>query len=115
MSYGAFRAPDASWLLTMASKADAWEPVMISPYLERPMRPLAATLSAMLEKIETELTDEKLGAAEKWQRRMRAGLIRSLLTPGWSPSPPRSRAGPPARILLFRLRRTGRRWWCPAR
>jgi len=65
----------------MASKADAWEPVMISPYLERPMRPLAATLSAMLEKIETELTDEKLGAAEKWQRRMRAGLIRSLLTP----------------------------------
>jgi len=53
----------------------------MSPYLDQPILPLAVALPRMLEKIGTELTDEKLGAAEKWQRRMRAGLIRSLLAP----------------------------------
>jgi hypothetical protein len=39
---------------------------MISPYLDQPPIPLAAALSRMLEKIETELADEKKEAAEKW-------------------------------------------------
>jgi hypothetical protein len=35
----------------------------------------------MLEKIETELADQKIGAAEKWRLRLRAELIRGLLAP----------------------------------
>jgi hypothetical protein len=52
---------------------------MIAEYLDQPLIPLAATLSRMLEKIETELADEKIGAAERWRLRLRAGLIRRML------------------------------------
>jgi hypothetical protein len=54
---------------------------MTSPYLDRPLVPLAVALPRMLEKIETELANEKIKAAEKWRLRQRAGLIRALLTP----------------------------------
>ena len=54
---------------------------MISPYLELPVRPLAVVLPRLLDEIEAELASEKLEAAEKWRLRLRAGLIRSLLTP----------------------------------
>jgi hypothetical protein len=52
---------------------------MIAEYLDQPLIPFAAALSRMLEKIETELADEKIGAAERWQLRLRAGLIRRML------------------------------------
>jgi len=54
---------------------------MISPYLTQPILPLAVTLPRMLEEIETKLANKKTGAAEKWRLRLRAGLIRRLLTP----------------------------------
>jgi hypothetical protein len=63
---------------------------MTSPYLDRPLLPpararhrrrLALALPWMLEKIETELANEKLETAEKCRLRLRAGLIRALLTP----------------------------------
>jgi hypothetical protein len=54
---------------------------MTSPYLEQPLRPLAAVLPRLLDEIEAELASEKLEVAEKWRLRLRAGLIRSLLTP----------------------------------
>ena len=43
--------------------------------------PLAAALSQMLKNIETELTEEKLEAADERRLRRRAKLIRGLLTP----------------------------------
>ena len=54
---------------------------MTSPYLDQTLVPLAVALPRMLEKIETELTDDKIEAAEKWRLRQRAKLIRWLLTP----------------------------------
>ena len=54
---------------------------MTSPYLNRPLTPLAVALPRMLEQIETELADEKIRAGEKWRLRQRADLIRWLLTP----------------------------------
>ena len=54
---------------------------MTSPYLQRPVVPLAAALSQMLEIIETELANEKLEAGEKRRLGRRAKLMRSLLTP----------------------------------
>jgi hypothetical protein len=59
----------------------------MSPYLDRPILPLAVALPRMLEMIETELADEKTAAAEKWRLRLRAELIRTLLTPQVSPIP----------------------------
>jgi hypothetical protein len=53
---------------------------MTSPYLEQPARPLAVVLPRMLNEIEAELASEKLEVAEEWRLRVRAGLIRSLLT-----------------------------------
>jgi hypothetical protein len=70
----------------MARKADHRNPPMTSPYLNRPTVPLAVALPRMLEKIEIDLANEKLGAAEKWRLRQRAELMRRLLTPG-RPSP----------------------------
>jgi hypothetical protein len=54
---------------------------MTSPYLNQPLVPLAVALPRMLDEIETQLTDETAGAAEKWRLRQRAGLIRRLLAP----------------------------------
>jgi hypothetical protein len=54
---------------------------MTSSYRTRPKMPLAAALSQMLRNIETELTEEKLEAADERRLRRRAKLIRGLLTP----------------------------------
>ena len=57
-----------------------------SPYLDRPLLPLAVALPRMLEKIETTLATA--GPAEARRLRQRAELIRELLTPpGRSPTP----------------------------
>jgi hypothetical protein len=53
---------------------------MTSPYLDRPLFPLAAALPRMLEKIETELANET-GVAETRRLRQRAELVRALLAP----------------------------------
>ena len=49
---------------------------MTSPYLDRPLLPLAVALPRMLEAIEAELADETMGVAEKWRLRQRAGRLR---------------------------------------
>jgi hypothetical protein len=54
---------------------------MTSPYLNRPLFPLAVALPRILEKIETELADDKLEAAEEERLRQRVELIRRLLMP----------------------------------
>jgi hypothetical protein len=51
-----------------------------SPYLDRPLFPLAVALPRMLEKIETELATA--GPAETRRLCRRAELIRGLLRPG---------------------------------
>jgi hypothetical protein len=51
-----------------------------SPYLDRPLLPLAVALPRMLEQIEAELADGKVSAAEKRRRRQRAELVRGLIT-----------------------------------
>ena len=56
-----------------------------SPYLDRPLVPLAVALPRMLEKIETKLAIA--GPAETPRLRQRAALIRGLLTPRQSPDP----------------------------
>ena len=53
---------------------------MASPYLDRPLLPLAVALPRMLEQIEADLADMKVSAAEKWRLRQRAELIRGLLS-----------------------------------
>ena len=65
----------------MSRKADHRKTGMISPYLSQPILPLAMALPRMLEEIETKLANKKIGAAEKWRLRLRAGLIRRLLAP----------------------------------
>jgi hypothetical protein len=50
-----------------------------SPYLDRPLFPLAVALPQMLEKIEAELATA--GPAKTRRLRQRAELIRGLLTP----------------------------------
>jgi hypothetical protein len=54
---------------------------MTSPYLDRPLVPLAVALPRMLEQIEAELTGRKLEAADEGCLRRRAELIRGLLAP----------------------------------
>jgi hypothetical protein len=49
-----------------------------SPYLDRPLLPLAVALPRMLERIETALATA--GPAETRRLRQRAELIRELLT-----------------------------------
>ena len=54
---------------------------MTSPYLDRPLLPLAVALPRMLEKIEAELATAR--PAETWRLRQRAGeLVRGLLASG---------------------------------
>jgi hypothetical protein len=52
---------------------------MTSPYLDRPLLPLAVALPAMLQKVAVELTTA--GPAEAPRLRQRAQLILDLLTP----------------------------------
>ena len=52
-----------------------------SSYLQQPLVPFAAALSQMLENIEADLADGKLGTVQAERLRWRAELIRSLLTP----------------------------------
>jgi hypothetical protein len=54
---------------------------MTSPYLDRPLVALTIALPRLLAKIEAELADEKLAAAEEDRLRRRAELIRGLLAP----------------------------------
>jgi hypothetical protein len=54
---------------------------MTSPYLDRPLIPLAVALPRMLEKIESQLADETKDTADNWHLRQRAELIRGLLAP----------------------------------
>jgi hypothetical protein len=56
-----------------------------SPYLDRPLLPLAVALPRMLEKIEAELATA--GPAKTRRLRRRAELIRELLAPRRSPIP----------------------------
>jgi hypothetical protein len=56
-----------------------------SPYLDRPLLPLAVALPRMLEKIEVELPSA--GPERRRHLRQRAELIRGLLTPRRSPTP----------------------------
>jgi hypothetical protein len=71
-----------------------------SPYLDRPLIPLAIALPRMLEKIEADLATA--GPAETRRLRQRAELIRDLLAPAGRSPIPSSRAGPPAWIALLR-------------
>jgi hypothetical protein len=59
---------------------------MTSPYLEQPLRPLAAVLPPLLAQIEAELAIAAGPAEEQWLRQ-RAELIRGLLAPRQSPNP----------------------------
>ena len=52
---------------------------MISCYLDRPILPLAVTLSLLLQNVEAELANEKLEVAEKQRLHQRCELIRRLL------------------------------------
>ncbi len=56
----------------------------MSPYLDRPILPLAVALPRMLEQIETELSTAAGPAEAQWLRH-RAELIRCLLAPRQSP------------------------------
>jgi hypothetical protein len=56
-----------------------------SPYLDRPLLPLAVALPRMLEEIEAALTTA--GTAETRRLNQRAELIRELLMPSGSPTP----------------------------
>jgi hypothetical protein len=60
-----------------------------SPYLDKPVRPLAVMLPRTLEKIESELADVKVNAVEKRRLRRRAELMRGLLSGkgSWKPAP----------------------------
>ena len=54
---------------------------MTSPYLEQPLLPLAVALPRLLGKIEVELANKQLEAAEEERLRQRAELIHGLLAP----------------------------------
>jgi hypothetical protein len=54
---------------------------MTSPYLNRPLVPLAVALPRMLAQIEAEIANKELEAAEERRLRRRAELIRWLLAP----------------------------------
>ena len=52
---------------------------MTSPYLNRPLVPLAVALPRLLTNIEAKLAKDKLEASEDERLRQRAELIRGLL------------------------------------
>ena len=54
---------------------------MTSPYLDRPLVPLAVALPQMLEKIEAELVDKTVGATEKSRLRHRG--VGPTVDPEW--------------------------------
>ena len=58
---------------------------MTSPYLDRPVLPLAVALPRIMEKIEAELVTAQ--PAEKWRLRQRAELVRGLVAPSGPPNP----------------------------
>jgi hypothetical protein len=57
-----------------------------SPYLDKPLIPLALALPRMLQAIEMELPKAEPG--ERSRLRKRAELIRELFAPRQSPTPP---------------------------
>jgi hypothetical protein len=52
---------------------------MHSHYLDRPLLPLDVVLPRLLEEIEADLADVRVGAAEKMRLHQRANLIKELL------------------------------------
>ena len=66
--------------------ARSQEPQMTSPYLDRPLLPLALALPRMLQEIETALATA--GPAETRRLHQRADLIRELLSLHRLPTPP---------------------------
>ena len=79
-----FRLPAPALIAVMARKANHRNPEMTSPYLNRPLVPLAVVLPRMLEKIEAELSTAAGPAEAQWLRQ-RSELIRGLLAPRQSP------------------------------
>jgi hypothetical protein len=75
-----FRLPAPALIAVMARKANHRNLKMTSPYLDRPVVPLAEALPQMLAKIEAELSTAVEPAEEQWLRQ-RAELIRGLLAP----------------------------------
>jgi hypothetical protein len=69
----------ARWGIVL--KVSFWRQEPDPAPVDRPLVPLAAALPRMLEKIETELGNEKIKSAEKWHLYRRAELIRELLAP----------------------------------
>jgi hypothetical protein len=65
-----------------------------SPYLDKPLFPLAVALPRMLEQIEGELA--KATPAEKWRLRRRAALLRGLLAPSQRAGDDRTVTSPPS-------------------
>ena len=59
---------------------------MTSPYLDRPLLPLAVALPRMLQEIEAALATA--GPAKARRLRQRVELIRELLAPSGSPTSP---------------------------
>ena len=57
---------------------------MTSPYLDRPLLPLAVALPRMLEQIETDLATA--GPAEKWRLQRRAEFAREQVAPTQQPA-----------------------------
>src|SRR5215813_9337859 len=76
-----FELPAPAPLAGDGLESQSQEIPMTSPYLDRPLIPLAAALPPLLESIEANLTNKKLEAAEKRRLRRRAELIRGLLAP----------------------------------
>ena len=53
---------------------------MHSHYLDRPLLPLDVVLPRLLEEIEADLANVRIGAAEKERLRRRANVIKGLLS-----------------------------------
>jgi hypothetical protein len=68
-----FRLPAPALFAVTASKADQETSLMTSPYLDRPLLPLAVALPRLLKTIETELATAE--PPENWRLRQRAQVI----------------------------------------
>jgi hypothetical protein len=82
---------------------------LISPYLLRPLLPLAVVLPRLLENIEAELAKERLNLAKEVPLRRRAELIRSLLAPERITYSVAIEIAASARVPLLGRRRSRRR------
>ena len=76
-----FELPAPVLLAGYGLESRSQELAMTSPYLNRPLVPLAVALPRLLTNIEAKLAKDKLEASEDERLRQRAELIRWLLTP----------------------------------